>query len=475
MTLKTKYFGDKAFYRRIFLVMLPIMIQNAITNFVNMLDNLMVGRLGTEEMSGVSIANTLIFVYNLSVFGAVSGAGIFTAQYHGKEDAEGVRNCFRFKLMIAVTLAALACTLLLTKGDVLVSLYLQGEGDPAEAAKILQFARDYIAVIVIGLIPSAIAQAFSSTLRETDNGVPPMVAGLIAVGVNLILNYILIFGHFGAPRLGVVGAAAATVASRFVELGIVSVWTFRNKKKAPFIVGAFRSLHVPRQLSREIVKKGFPLMLNETIWAAGVAYLDKCYTTRGLDVVPACNISNTFFHVMAVAIISAGSAIGIIIGQKLGAGQTEEAKEDAPRMLVFSVLLGVAVGILYAGVAFIAPQLYNTTDSVKHLATQFLLVTAVFMPIEGPLNVSYFLVRSGGKTLITMFTDCGLLWLVQGTTAFFLSEFTNIPVIPLFALVEAGMIVKLAVSLLFVANGKWAHSVVEEDLTEDRLPSSADA
>ena len=155
--------------------------------------------------------------------------------------------------------------------------------------------------------------------------------------------------------------------------------------------------------------------------------------------------------------------------------QTEEAKEDAPRMLVFSVLLGVAVGILYAGVAFIAPQLYNTTDSVKHLATQFLLVTAVFMPIEGPLNVSYFLVRSGGKTLITMFTDCGLLWLVQGTTAFFLSEFTNLPVIPLFALVEAGMIVKLAVSLLYVAQGKWAHSVVEEDLTEDRLPSSADA
>ena len=444
--------------------MLPIVIQNAITNFVSMLDNLMVGRLGTEEMSGVSIANTLIFVYNLCIFGAVSGAGIFTAQYHGKEDHEGVRYSFRFKLMIATVLTGLAILLLLTKGDVLISLYLQGEGDPAEAARILQFAKDYLAVILIGLIPSAIAQAFASTLRETDKGVPPMVAGLIAVGVNLTLNYILIFGNFGAPRLGVVGAAIATVVSRFVELGIVAGWTLKNPAKAPFIRGAFRSMRVPKQLCLEIVKKGFPLMLNESIWAAGVAYLDKCYTTRGLDVVAACNISNTFFNVMAVAIIAAGSAIGIIMGQKLGAGQVEEAKEDAPKMIVFAALLGVGVGILYVGVAYLAPQLYNTTDSVRRVATDLLLVTAAFMPVEAILNGSYFMVRAGGKTLITMFTDCGLLWIVQGTTAFLLSEFTDIGVIPLFALVEAGMIVKMAVSLFFVHQGKWARSVVEEEL-----------
>lgn len=464
MTLKRRYFGDKAFYKRLFLVMLPIVIQNAITNFVSMLDNLMVGRLGTEEMSGVSIANTLIFVYNLCIFGAVSGAGIFTAQYHGKEDHEGVRYSFRFKLMIATVLTGLAILLLLTKGDVLISLYLQGEGDPAEAARILQFAKDYLAVILIGLIPSAIAQAFASTLRETDKGVPPMVAGLIAVGVNLTLNYILIFGNFGAPRLGVVGAAIATVVSRFVELGIVAGWTLKNPAKAPFIRGAFRSMRVPKQLCLEIVKKGFPLMLNESIWAAGVAYLDKCYTTRGLDVVAACNISNTFFNVMAVAIIAAGSAIGIIMGQKLGAGQVEEAKEDAPKMIVFAALLGVGVGILYVGVAYLAPQLYNTTDSVRRVATDLLLVTAAFMPVEAILNGSYFMVRAGGKTLITMFTDCGLLWIVQGTTAFLLSEFTDIGVIPLFALVEAGMIVKMAVSLFFVHQGKWARSVVEEEL-----------
>ena len=463
MTLREKYFGDKWFYKRLFTVMLPIIVQNAITNFVSMLDNLMVGRLGTLEMSGVSIANTLIFVYNLAIFGAISGAGIFTAQYYGKEDHEGVRYTFRFKLMISLTLSLIAIVILLSAGDPLVSLYLKGEGDPADAAVILSFAREYIAVMVIGLVPSAISQSFSSTLRETDNGVPPMTAGLIAVGVNLVFNYILIFGNFGAPRLGVVGAAIATVISRFVELGIVAGWTFRHQKKAPFIQGAFRSLKVPGQLSLEIVKKGFPLMFNETLFAMGIAFLDQCYTTRGLNVVAACNISNTFFNVMSVAFIAAGSAIGIIMGQQLGAGKIEEAKQDAPRMIMFSILLGIAVGILYIGVAFIAPRLYNTGEDVIKIATELLLVTAAFMPFDAALNGSYFMVRSGGKTLITMFTDSGLLWLVQCSLAFLLSRFTDMPVVPLFAIVEAGMIVKLTVGLFFVKQGKWAHTIVEEE------------
>ena len=462
MTIKSKYFGNKIFYRRLFQVMLPIMVQNAITNFVNMLDNLMVGRLGTAEMSGVSIANTLIFVYNLSLFGAASGAGIFTAQYYGKGDHEGVRYTFRFKLMTLLLLTLAAGALFFFAGEDVLALYLTGEGDPAQAARTLALGKEYLGIILIGLIPNALTQSFSGTLRETDNGVPPMVAGLIAVCVNLVLNYILIFGNFGAPRLGVAGAAIATVVSRYVELAIVAGWTFLHSQKAPFIRGAFRSLYVPGTLCGQILLKGFPLMLNETLWAGGIAFLDQFYSTRGLSVVAACNISNTFFGVMSVAFIAAGSAIGIIMGQRLGGGQIEEARQDAPRMLVFSALLGLAIGILYVGVAFGAPLLYNTTDEVRRIATELLLVTAVFMPVEATLNGSYFMVRSGGKTMLTMFTDCGLLWLVQCSVGFVLSRFTAIDVTGLFAAVEGGLLIKLAVNLIIVTRGKWAHSIVEE-------------
>ncbi len=462
MTLRQKYFGNKHFYKHIFMVMLPIMVQNAITNFVNMLDNLMVGRLGTVEMSSVSVSNMLVFVYNLSIFGAVSGAGIFTAQYHGKNDTEGVRNTFRFKMLIALGLTLGAGLIFIFFGEQLISLYLKGEGDPADAAAILALAKQYIAVILIGLIPNALTQSFSSTLRETDNGVPPMIAGLIAVFVNLILNFILIFGHFGAPRLGVVGAAIATVASRFVELIFVAAWTLRNKKKAPFIVGVFRNFRIPGALCRQIILKGLPLMMNETLWAAGIAFLEQCYSTRGLHVVAACNISNTFFNVFSVAFISSGSAVGIIVGQQLGAGKIREAREDAPRLITFMLILGIAIALIYAGVAFVAPHLYNTDADVRRLATELMLVTAAFLPFDAMLNGSYFMVRSGGKTLITMLTDCGMLWSVQVVAAFFISRFTDLPIIPLFAIVESGMILKCAVSLWFVRQGKWANRIVAE-------------
>ncbi|MBQ7146738.1 MAG: MATE family efflux transporter [Lachnospiraceae bacterium] len=459
---RRKYFGDRQFYKHVILVMLPIMIQNAITNFVSMLDNLMVGRLGTVEMSAVSVANLLVFVYNLSIFGAVSGAGIFTAQYFGKKDHEGIRYTFRFKLMISVGMTILAILLFLLAGRFLLSLYLKGEGDPAEAARILDFAYDYLRVILIGLIPHAMTQSYSSTLRETDKGVPPMVAGIIAVLVNLFLNYVLIFGHFGAPRLGVIGAAVATVSSRFVELAVVAGWTMRHKKLNPFIEGAFRSLKVPASLSISILKKGLPLMVNETLWAGGVAFLEQCYSTRGLNVVAACTISNTFFDVFAVGFISAGAAVGIIIGQQLGAGRIEEAKADARRLLVFCFLLGLGIGLVYLAAASFIPLLYNTTADVRQLATSLMMICACFFPLEGLLNGSYFMVRAGGKTLITMLTDSGLLWGLQASVAFIISRFTDFPIVPFYALIQSFMIVKALVGLWFVKQGKWANMIVTE-------------
>lgn len=461
--LRSRYFGDKHFYRRIFTVMLPIMVQNAITNFVGMLDNLMVGRLGTAEMTAVSVANLLVFVYNLAVFGAVSGAGIFTAQYYGKKDHEGVRHTFRFKILIAGLLTACAAALILLEGRSLLSLYLRGKGDAAEAARILDFAYDYIRVILIGLIPHFLTQAFSSTLRETDKGVPPMAAGITAWIVNLFLNYVLIFGHFGAPRLGVIGAAIATVVSRFVELAVVAGWTLRHKTQNPFITGAFRSLRVPGELARRILKKGLPLMLNETLWAGGIAFLEQCYSLRGLHVVAACNINNTFFDVFTVSFISAGVAVGIIVGQELGAGRIREARESAPKLIVFSALLGVGIGVVYFAAAHFLPYLYNTTDDVHRLATSLMICSAVFFPVEGILNCCYFIVRAGGRTMITMLTDSGLLWGVQVSTAFVISRFTDMPIVPFYALIQSLVVIKGVVGLLFVRQGKWAVSLVKEE------------
>ncbi len=455
-------FGDKAFYKHVFSVMVPITIQGAFTSFVNMLDNIMVGRLGTAEMTGVSVANQFVFVYMLCMFGAVSGAGIFGAQFHGSGNTEGVRNTFRFKIVFTLFLALVFGALLLWKQDALIGMYLKGEAAEGAAEATFAFAKEYLNIVMIEMIPMALCQSFASTLRETSHATPPMVAGIVAVLVNLCLNYTLIFGNFGAPRLGVAGAAVATVVSRFVELFINLFWCMANKTKAAFFQGAFRHFRVPASLVGRILLKGLPLMLNETLWSAGLVLVDQCYSLRGLNVVSAQNIVYTFYDLFCVAFTSCGSAIGIIIGQELGAGELEKAKGDAKKFCVLSVLIGAAAGLAFALLSGIIPQIYNTTDDVRHLATAIILVFSAVFPMFAYSNATYFIVRAGGKTLITMLTDCGYVWIFQLPTAYVISRFTGIPIIPFYIIINSLQLIKVVMGTYFVKKGVWISNIVSE-------------
>ena len=182
--------GDRAFYKRVLSIAVPIMIQNGITNFVNMLDNVMVGQLGTEAMSAVSIVNNLMFVFNLTVFGAISSAGIFTAQYHGLGDRNGIRNTFRFKLIIIAVTGIIGIIVFIAGGDMLINMFLHDSESAGDLALTLNYAKTYLAIMLIGLFPYAISQAYASTLRETEQTVVPMVASIAAVATNFVFNYI---------------------------------------------------------------------------------------------------------------------------------------------------------------------------------------------------------------------------------------------------------------------------------------------
>ena len=181
------------------------MIQNGITNFVSLLDNIMVGQIGTEQMSGVAIVNQLIFVYNLCIFGGVSGAGIFTAQYFGQKDDEGIRHTFRFKLWVSAILTALVIVIFIIGGESLIQIYLNGSSDGGDLAAALRYGRQYMLVMLCGLPAFMMVQTYASTLRECGETMVPMKAGVTAVLVNLVFNYLLIYGKFGFPELGVVG------------------------------------------------------------------------------------------------------------------------------------------------------------------------------------------------------------------------------------------------------------------------------
>ena len=455
-----KYIGDRAFYRRILAVVLPIMIQSAITSFVSLLDNVMVGQVGTLPMSGVSIVNQLLFVFNLCVFGATSGAGIFTAQFFGNKDHEGIRYTFRYKVAICLLVCVAGICIFLAGGDKLIELYLRGEGDPADAAAILNYGREYLAVMLVGLVPFALSNAYAGTLRETGQTLVPMISGVAAVLVNLVMNYILIFGKFGAPALGVVGAAWATVLSRFVELAVVAIWTHLHGKEHPFIQGAYRSFAIPGSLLKRIIIKGTPLMLNEALWSMGMATLNQCYSTCGLDVVPAANINSTIYNLAGVGYMAMGNAVGIIMGQMLGAGSGEEDLRDTNRKLIFtSCLTGVVFGGAMAAISGIFPGLYNTTESVRALATAMICISAVMMPFNAYTNACYFTLRSGGQTLVTFLFDSCFVWVVCVPVAWCLTRFTDLPILPVYIILNGMDLIKSAIGAGLLKKGLWIRNL----------------
>lgn len=460
MNFKKKFIGDRAFYSMVLALAVPVMIQNGITNFVGLLDNIMVGQVGTEQMSGVAIANQLVFVFNLCIFGGVSGAGIFGAQFFGKGDSDGVRDILRIKLWLALVLSVAAGVVFTFWSEPLISLFLHEGSESGDLAATLLYGKQYLSLMRLLLVPFALVQAYASTLRETGETKLPMQAGVVAVLVNLVFNYLLIYGKLGFPVLGVRGAAIATILSRIVEAGIVIAWTHRNRERNPFAVGLYRTLRVPSALLGQVAVKGSPLLVNEALWSMAMTTLAQCYSLRGLAVVAAVNITSTITNLFNIVFMSLGSSIGIIVGNLLGAGRMREARDADNKLIAFSVASCLLVGAIMAVVAPLFPRLYNTTAEVRRLAGGMILISAAIMPFHAFTHATYFTLRSGGKTFVTFLFDSVFVWAVNVPIAFVLSRFTGLPILPLFAVCQSIEILKSFIGYFFVRSDVWMQNIV---------------
>ena len=420
----------------------------------------MVGQVGTEPMSGVAIVNQLLFVFNLCIFGGLAGAGILTAQFYGSGDARGMADTFRAKLYIALAAAVTFLTVFSTAGETLIRQFIHEGGEQLDLAATLTHGKNYLRIMLLQIPPFALQMAYASTLRETGETVLPMRAGITAVLVNLVLNYILIFGKLGAPVLGVEGAAIATVIARYIECAIIVVWTHRHREKNPFLETAYTTFRIPGPLLRQIALMGLPLLINELLWSSGMAVLNQCYSVRGLEVVSATNISSTVSNLFFCAFLSMGNATSIIVGQILGAGDLERAVDEDRKLIAFSVVLCGAVGVVMAFIAPLVPRIYNTSEAVRTLASELILVVAVFMPLYAFTNSCYFTLRAGGQSLITFVFDSLYQWTLVVPLAFILSRYTRLPIVPMYIAVQAMEIIKCGLGYYFVKKRKWVKDLV---------------
>lgn len=452
---------EKEIYGRALRLAIPMMIQNGVTNMVGLVDNIMVGSLGTEAISAVSIVGQLIFVFNLAIFGGLSGPGIYGAQYFGQGNAEGFKNTFRIKHWICGICLLLGLLVFIFGGEWLITMYLHGESENINPALTLDYAKSYLHIMLIGLPPFVITQIYAGSLRETGESVKPMIAGISSVVIDIIFNYFLIYGKFGFPQLGVEGAAIATVLARFVEAGVVIIWTQAQiKTKHTFLIGAYKTLRVPRDTAAKIIKKGLPIFFNEFLWAGGIAALTQCYSIKGLEIIAGLNISNSICNLLNVVFIALGNAVGIIIGQFLGAGEYDIARKSSFKLMWFTGIVSGMLTVILVALSGVFPLFYDTTQQVRDYGQWFIIITAFFFPVQGFLNALYFTLRSGGKTFVTFLFDSVYTWVVPLPIALILCNFTHLPILAVYAIVQTADFIKLIVGYVLIKKGVWISNLV---------------
>lgn len=457
--LKNKYIGTYDFYCYVVRLAIPMILQSMITTFVSMVDNIMIGMVGTCELNGVSIANQYTFIFNVTVFGAISGASIFGTQYFGAEDYEGQKYSFRFRIYLAIFLIISGMILFKTFDARLISLFLSKNNDPYLKQMTLNYGVEYIGIMIFGLIPFAIGQSYSSLARECGETKVPMYGSLAAVGINIVLDYALIFGKLGMPRLGVAGAAIATVIAKTVEALVVVLWTHKHKDIIKCIVGVFDSFKIPFNLTKNMILKSLPLMFNEYLWSLGMIVVAQSYSVRGLDVVAARNITYTITDVFNVVYLQLGASIGIILGIRLGSKQYDRAKDESNKLIFFAIVVSVLLAIIVIPIAYIYPNIFNVDAHIKELTTFYIIVQAFAMPLWSFSNASYFVLRSGGKTGITFIFDFVYTWMILIPIAFCLTRFTNLNIYQLMIIITYTEIFKVLLGFLMVKSNIWIQNI----------------
>jgi putative MATE family efflux protein len=448
--------GTKQFYRTIIALAGPLVLQQLLTSAVQLVDNFMVGRLGEKAMGSVAIVNQLYFIYILVIFGILGGAGVFAAQYYGAKDFDKLKETFRFKLVAAGIVSVIAILIFTVFATPLFSIF-------SNDTTIIKGSIDYMAIVKFGFLPWAISTAIGSTFRETGITKPLFIISLITILTNTILNYLLIFGMFGFPQLGIIGAAIATVIARVLELVLTFILLLR--KGSVFNTQFSKLFSIHKKLLGSIVIMTLPLMLNELLWSSGNTVFFYSYSRRGTDALAAMTITSSVSSLVFIFFGGIATAVAVLVGNTLGKNQLELAKENAKKLITFSVVIALFAGILLFTLSFFIVHIYNVSQTVKDIAQFNIRVQSMLIPIYTFNVCLFFTFRAGGDTKSTFIFDSGFMMLVSVPIALSLSFFTVLPVTTMFLLVQLTELPKLSFGLWRYSKGHWIKNLAIKHAT----------
>ena len=445
---------DKKFMKKVLVVAIPMMLQQLITNSVNLLDNLMVGQLGDYAISGVATSNKFFMVGVFAIMGIVTAASIFMAQYNGANKKKQLVESFRYALIgseLVMLPFVLAALLFPTQ---IISFFNK---DP----ELIAAAKQYLPLAALTFIPQALSFTIQNAMRSLGHTKYPLMASIISVISNAFFNYTFIFGHFGAPQLGITGAALGTLFARIIELSFILVVYFRSPW--PFKTNIQELLSIPMEIIKKITTKSIPLLINEIGWSGGMAMLFKFYSTRGAVAIAGMTIASTTTDLFFVLFSGMAVATNVIVAHELGADNLQVAKKYGYQLLQFAVIMSLMFAIVLFSVSFLTPHLYDVSSEVKDIAGTIIRVQGIFFWIYMFNAQVFFIIRAGGDIRSTLIMDAGYMWFVNLVVVSFVAYQTNWNIYGIYIAGQATDILKMIISGTFFRKEKWVTNMTIEE------------
>lgn len=439
------------FYADLVRIALPIALQNLVVSGVNMLDTIMVGRLGTAELAAVGLANQIWFLLILMLFGVATGGGVFTAQYWGKRDIAGIRRTTGLSLVIG-----LGAGLAFMAGGMLVPQAILGfySRDP----EVIGLGASYLRIVAPSYPLAAISFVFSISLRGVERVRLPLVATVISLTVNAILNYVLIFGAFGAPAMGVDGAAVATVVSRLIEAAIVITGAYTQKTAVAGSLKEFTSWG--SGFITRFLGIAMPVIINEIAWSVGITTYNGIFARVGTGAIAAFNVTSTVNQLAMVFFMGTANAAAVMIGSRIGAGEVDVARHWARRFAILSPLYGLCMSALMVPSVLLLPLLFVMDPEPLRQASIMILVMAGVFPFKiFNLHVIVGICRSGGDTRFGAFFDIFGIWGIGVPLALLGAFVLKLQPWQVFLLLNLEESTKAILGVWRVITGKWLNDV----------------
>jgi putative MATE family efflux protein len=444
-------FRDKQFYRDLFVISIPIMLQNLVNSFVNMIDTVMIGRLGTVEIAAVGLGNQVFFLFTLILFGICSGSAIFTAQFWGKQDIQGIRKNTGLCLLLNSSVAVVFTILVLTIPEKIMGIY-------SRDSAVIEAGTRYLNALSPSFIPFGISFVFTHTLRSVEKVRLAMIATITALSINVVLNRLFIFGAGSIPAMGVTGAAIATVIARYSEM-IILISVSYAKGYAP--AGNFREL---MGFNGAFIARFFkvitPVIFNEIFWSLGITTQNIIFARTDTDAIAAFNITNTFSQLTWVVFMGLGNGVAVLIGKRIGEGRERAARDYADRIVVFTFLLAACAGLVLFSMSKILPFIFKVSpQALAHTVSMFIILCCAYPFKAFNMTMIVGVCRAGGDTIFCALYDVAIMWLLTLPSAAIASFVFHAPIWLIYLCLMSEDVFKMLLGLWRLKSGKWLHNV----------------